>query len=113
MHKYTEECLRLCKQYAYDPNSSPENNFWLRIITFTNGFIKSNNQHKVFLKVEFEKVLQHILTEMFQFLPTTFLTDFFITRGHKLELSMTKEFVIYQNLFILAKFDITMAKKVV
>lgn len=23
VHKYTEECLRLCKQYAYDPNSSP------------------------------------------------------------------------------------------
>lgn len=51
VHKYTKQCLRLCKQCAYDPNSAPENNFWLRIITFINGFIKSNSQHKVFLKV--------------------------------------------------------------
>jgi hypothetical protein len=51
----------LCKKNPYDPNSSPEDNFWLRVITFINGFIKSNSQHKVFLKVEFEKVLQRIL----------------------------------------------------
>lgn len=84
VHKYTEECLRLCKLYAYDPNSAPENNYWLRIITFINGFIKSNSQHKVFLKVEFEKVFQHILSEMFKFLSTTVLIDFFITKGHRL-----------------------------
>lgn len=53
VRKYTDQCIRICKHYSYDPNAGPESNFWLRIITFINGFIKSNSQHKVFLKVEF------------------------------------------------------------
>jgi hypothetical protein len=42
---------------------------------------------------------------MFKFLPTNVLIDFFIARGHRLELTITKQLAIYQNLFTLAKFD--------
>jgi len=50
---------------------------------------------------------------MFQFLPTTLLTDFFITKGYKLELSIAKEYAIYENLFVLGRFDLGVNRKVI
>ena len=85
----------------------------MRIILFINGFIKSNHQHKVFLKVEFERILQLILREMFDFLPTTLLIEFFVSKSYKLELSLSKEFAIFSNLFVLIRFDISIAAKVI
>ena len=63
VRRYTQECIRLCKKFSGENTS--EENFWLRMIIFVNGFIKSNHQHKVFLKVEFERMLQSVLFEMF------------------------------------------------
>ena len=87
VNTYIAECIRLCKLFSGENSSQ---NFWLRIILFINGFIKSNHQHKVFLKVEFERMLQLILREMFDFLPTTLLIQFFISKSYKLELSLSK-----------------------
>jgi hypothetical protein len=49
---------------------------------------------------------------MFKFLPTYVLIDFFIAKGHRLELTITKQLAIYQNLFALAKFDIFVEQNV-
>lgn len=110
VQKYTKECIRLCKKFSGEHKS--EESFWLRMIIFVNGFIKSNHQHKVFLKIEFEKMLQTVLTQMFEFLPTTLLIEFFTSKVNKLELSLSKEFSIYTDLFILIRFDIGIAAKV-
>ena len=58
-------------------------------------------------------MLQSVLSEMFDFLPTTLLIDFFTSKVHRLELSLSKEFSIYKELFVLIRFDIGLAKKVI
>ncbi len=46
--KIIRECLRICRQLQGD---ATDENLWIRTMKLVNGFIRSESQQKIFLKV--------------------------------------------------------------